>query len=790
MKRSIWTVALLSTILLSPAVSAGDLFEVIDVYDSVNSKFVYCADFNNDGYDDMCLTSGGLSVMLNNGDGTFGDTAVYETIYSPYELSGADFDFDGDIDLVIPSPVLTSNKNIHILKNNGDGTFSSGFKYYAHGSPRWAVTGEFSGDTIPDIAVVGLGRDSIAILYGNGDATFNDPVYIHKGGKYTLNAADFDGDGDIDLVSTNADALPVKVHRNSGTGTFYTAQYAGGTGQIAVGDFDADGDLDIAVLNVGGAADSVAILLNNGDATFTDGGHAYCVFDGQDIYATDLDGDGACELVVAGGSCVILPNDGTATFGEPMRMYSGQELDGGDFNNDGNSDLVIPSTSAVTVLTGRGDGTFVGPLGYAAGDRPGHIWGGDLNSDGFADFAVTNSYVGDDVYSGCVFVLMSEGDGGLAEPIHCPTGFYTGGVCGADIDNNGTVDLVASNGSGDDFSLLLNNGDGTFGDSIHFGSVDGPGYPLCLDLDGDGLDDVAVSGSNGLNVLLNNGDTTFATAVSYSTANGPEYVGGGDFDDDGDIDLAVLCYNTISLFFNNGDGTYVDGSPIPAGSAGTSFVVEDFDGDGLPDLLAGIYQRDSVQVFFNNGDSTFTAPAQFAGGGLQRLCAVDIDDDGDLDIVCIVSPRTGLGVLLNDGSGNFAPVEIYRGPGGSNIAGADIDGDGDNDVATTLFGAGAVFVNINRTYQPAAGCCGIYTSGYTGNCNCSADGKLTLSDVTSLIDHAYISKMPLCCYASGNTNGSWDDGQCKITLGDVTRLIDALYISKGPTELCLAGCER
>jgi len=786
--RCFFTIIILIVLSLSATtLNAGDLFEAIDIYDSVSAKFVYCADFNNDGFDDMAFTSGGVSVMLNNGDGTFGDTAVYETIYTPYELSGADFDLDGDIDLVLPSPQLTSNKNIHILENNGDGTFSNGFKYYAHGSPRWAVTGEFSGDTIPDIAVVGLGRDSVSILYGNGDATFNNPVYIHKGGKYSLNAADFDNDGDIDLVSTNADALPVKVHRNSGTGVFTTSQYAGGTGQTAIGDLDGDGYPDIAVLGIpdsaGTAYDSVALLLNDGDGTFSDGGHVYCMVDGKDIYATDLDGDGACELVVAGGTCVVLPNDGTATFGAPEPVYSGEEVDGGDFNNDGNADLVIPYTSLAVVLNGRGDGTFVGPTGYAAGDRPGRIWGGDLNSDGFADLVVGHSYQGDDTYSGCVSVLMSEGDGGFADAVTYPTGYNTGYLCGTDIDNNGTTDLVVANGLGDDFSMLLNNGDGTFGDSIHFGSGDEPKSVISEDFDNNGTNDLAavLGRETSVAVLLNNGDTTFAPASTYSTESSPTFVCSGDFDNANGPDLAVLCFSKMSYFFNNGDGTFAAATPDSVGRYGNSLVSGDFNADGYIDLVAGFASLDSIKVFLNNGDSTFAIPVLYDGGGVQQLCVSDIDDDGDLDLVVTVLGPSGIGVLRNDGSGSFAPVEKYGGASGSNLGVADIDADGDNDVAVVNFGADAVFVNINRTYEPAAGCCGQYTGGYTGNCDCSTDGKLTLSDITTLIDHVYISYAPLCCHENGNVDGSADG---KITLSDIIGLIDNIYISMGPT----AGC--
>ncbi len=86
----------------------------------------------------------------------------------------------------------------------------------------------------------------------------------------------------------------------------------------------------------------------------------------------------------------------------------------------------------------------------------------------------------------------------------------------------------------------------------------------------------------------------------------------------------------------------------------------------------------------------------------------------------------------------------------------------------------------------SAGCCGQYTGGISGNTNCSNDGKLTLSDITRLIDRVYISKLPMCCEASGNTNGS---GDCKLTLSDITKLIDAVYISKQPPTACMPSCE-
>jgi hypothetical protein len=101
-------------------------------------------------------------------------------------------------------------------------------------------------------------------------------------------------------------------------------------------------------------------------------------------------------------------------------------------------------------------------------------------------------------------------------------------------------------------------------------------------------------------------------------------------------------------------------------------------------------------------------------------------------------------------------------PDSSNRDQADLDGDGLGDVCDL-------------------GCCGVYTVGYTGNVDCSVDGKRNLTDITRIIDFVYISKAPLCCDENGNTDG---DVLGKVNLADVTRLIDFVYISKTETATC------
>ena len=78
-------------------------------------------------------------------------------------------------------------------------------------------------------------------------------------------------------------------------------------------------------------------------------------------------------------------------------------------------------------------------------------------------------------------------------------------------------------------------------------------------------------------------------------------------------------------------------------------------------------------------------------------------------------------------------------------------------------------------------CCGQYTGGMTGNCNCDIDGKRNLADISKLIDRVYITKTPLCCEENGNVNGDID---AKINLADISRLIDHVYITKQETAEC------
>ncbi|MGD8605623.1 MAG: hypothetical protein PVF49_13730 [Anaerolineales bacterium] len=108
--------------------------------------------------------------------------------------------------------------------------------------------------------------------------------------------------------------------------------------------------------------------------------------------------------------------------------------------------------------------------------------------------------------------------------------------------------------------------------------------------------------------------------------------------------------------------------------------------------------------------------------------------------------------------------------------------DGDETALDAMMSEASSWYTTNRAELLNPSCCGKYTGGYSGNTDCSADGKLTLNDITKLIDRVFITHTTLCCEENGNVDGSSDG---KMTLNDITKLIDAVFITHAATAPCL-----
>lgn len=333
----------------------------------------------------------------------------------------------------------------------------------------------------------------------------------------------------------------------------------------------------------------------------------------------------------------------------------------GDFNGDGNPDLAVTVNTLygkVSVFLDNGDGTLQTAVGYEVGGYavPGGVAVGDFNRDGHPDLAVTKY---DNV--NCYFsVLLNNGDGTFGNAAdYAIDGAYPSKVTVGDFNGDGYPDLATANKDSSTTPstyyvyVLLNQGDGngTFQPAVSYGVGSEPRNVAVGDFDGDGNPDLAVanSGENNVSVLLGNGNGTFQTAVNYGVGTGPYSVAVGDFNGDGYPDLATTTssYN-VSVLLNQGDGTFQAAVNHGVGGVPNHVVVGDFNGDEKPDLAMAVTHN--VTILLGNGDGTFQAAENYGVGGSPSSVAVgDFKGDGMLDLATTNGASSNVSILLNNG---------------------------------------------------------------------------------------------------------------------------------------------
>ena len=674
---------LLASVTARAADCASPVFSLPQTYGvGAGPAAIASGDFNGDGRPDVAVpnnVSHNVSVLLGDGAGGFGPPMNFAVPQYPGSIAVADFNKDGKADLAVGYG--PGGGGLAVLFGDGTGRFSTPTTINTNGAPRVAV-GDFNGDTNPDIAL-GLFLNSARVLLGDGAGSFTMKQFSVGSDSRFVTVGRFNADNIDDLafsVDNVTDEVVIVLGNASG-------EFAAGTRitldqspmALLARDFNGDGRDDLAV-TVQHFEPRLHIILNDGSGGFGPTNFLVVAQEPRGLTSGDFNNDGKADLAVGNGSAQILLGNGAGWFAIDSERYltGGGVMLAGDFNNDGKADIVSPRgdvgirPGVVSVITGKGDGTFDVSRGHRFNVGATSLAVADFNGDGRSDVTSTFSF------SPSVGFSLGTGDGGLWHDVFYNVPGNGGWVTTGDFDGDGKADVAAA-GIGTGFgTVTVFYGDGG-GTVARTAAVSANALFLAAgNFNSDARSDlVTMNGDGRVSIFLSTGPSTFAVAAGSpfnlptgSTSIEISAVAVGDFNGDGRDDLAATnnTQNIVSIFLNDGAGrmTLSSTATVPIG---TNFrekhlVVGDFNHDGRLDLVSSNGEESNVTAFLGDGagglgmGTNFTSTSRNIGGNRALFMAV-ADFDGDMNPDLAVSNSNSsfggdLSVLFGDGAGGFS----------------------------------------------------------------------------------------------------------------------------------------
>ena len=526
---------------------------------------------------------------------------------------------------------------------------------------RSAIAADLDGDGDVDVLSASVSDDKIA-WYENtdGQGSFGPPQLITTTADFaaTVDAADVDGDGDLDVLSSSQSDDTIAWYENTdGQGSFGPEQVitaaADGARSVVAADVDGDGDLD--VLAASGNDDTIAWFANtNGQGGFGPEQVITATADGAiTVFAADLDGDGDVDVLTA-----------STTDGQ-IRWYE---------NTNGLGSFAL--------------GQLIWTGGVAT------TIAADVDGDG--DLDVLSAFAGGDTIA---WYENTDGQGSFGpRQVITATADFAAFVFAADLDGDGDLDVLSASQFDDKIAWYENtDGQGSFApEQIISTSADGARSVVAADLDGDGDLDV-LSASNTDNKIAWYENETIHRTGAFSrpggittAADGARSVFAADVDGDGDLDvLSASVHDDKIAWYENTDGlgSFGPEQVITATADGAmSVFAADVDGDGDPDVLSASQFDDKIAWYENTDGLGSFGPEQVitaTANGASSVFAADVDGDGDIDVLSASILDDKIAWYENtDGLGSFGSEQVITtaADNAQSVFAADVDGDGDIDV--------------------------------------------------------------------------------------------------------------
>jgi hypothetical protein len=664
-----------------------------------DAQYLMAGDLNGDGKSDLVIDMVGVApfqVLLSNGDCTF--TAAPDVPAGSNALL-ADWTGDSKLDLMIVR-LGTTPPTIEVRRGVGDGTFVS--------TPLGQIpvqtisfpflSADLNNDGRPDL-VAGTGNLGIRTFINNGDGSFQQILATANGKMDRGVLADMDGDGKVDIVIASR-SLPtnaMEMYRGDGHGFFgpspaWHIDLNGDAFTLNAADINGDGRIDI-VLMLAGSGVSVYLGQAGGVAlheTIYVGSQPYrsvlANFDGKN--GKDLAYVSPFELTTYvflsdkdGNLAALTPNPTPLPFGSVFRAGLLE-----DFNEDGIPDLAAmhcdtqTTCDQVGVAPGLPGGFFGAAIFYPAGIDPSAMTAADVNGDGHLDLLAVNQESSVDlIVPGTLSVLFGLGNGTFLPQTSYGVGYGPTALLTGDLNEDGAPDVVVIDtgysdaGYQGDIAIRMNNGHGTFGPDQRILTGLNPRDVKIGDFDGDGHLDLATATKGfypdfpaEVDIRRGLGNGTFGPPQAIGTGISFTSIAAGDLDSDGDLDIVAtdlgntndpLNVGNAVVFLNHGGLHFTAAQTLIGGSSPDNARLQDVNGDGIDDFWTDNFNSYDISIYPGRGDGTFAPGERYTVLGYTPLLIGQFDGDPRPDLIVGGGVQT-FGIL---NIGQAAP-QIRMGP--------------------------------------------------------------------------------------------------------------------------------